>query len=320
MRTVPWYLGTVAISKNIRGFSFALLGGVGWGFSGACAQFLFSNYGADPLWISSVRMICAGAVLCVLALVIARGPCLAMWRNPRTVAQLVFFSIFGLAACQITYLFAIQNSNAGTATVIQYIGPVLVVFYLCARAHRRPTTREVIAMALVVSGTYLIATHGNPATMVLTPAGLFWALISAVTYAMYSLIPRRLMLHYGSVPVVAGGLLVGGIVFSVGVQSWTVDPGFDAMGYLMLFVGLVFFGTIVGFTLYFQAVKDIGAAKTGLIASIETVSATLFAVLWLGTAFSWIDIVGFVFIMATVFVLAKHPGDGDIKSAADDQD
>ena len=168
MRTVPWYLGTVAISKNIRGFSFALLGGVGWGFSGACAQFLFSNYGADPLWISSVRMICAGAELCVLALVIARGPFLAMWRNPRTVAQLVFFSIFGLAACQITYLFAIQNSNAGTATVIQYIGPVLVVFYLCARAHRRPTTREVIAMALVVSGTYLIATHGNPATMVLT--------------------------------------------------------------------------------------------------------------------------------------------------------
>lgn len=78
MRTVPWYLGTVAISKNIRGFSFALLGGVGWGFSGACAQFLFSNYGADPLWISSVRMICAGAVLCVLALVIARGPFLAM--------------------------------------------------------------------------------------------------------------------------------------------------------------------------------------------------------------------------------------------------
>lgn len=217
------------------------------------------------------------------------------------------------AACQITYLFAIQNSNAGTATVIQYIGPVLVVLYLCAKGHRAPSKREVLAIILVVGGTYLLATHGNPATMVLTPAGLFWALISAVTYAMYSLIPRRLMLHYGSVPIVAGGLLLGGIIFSVGIQSWTVNPGFDLSGWLLLFVGLVFFGTIVGFTLYFQAVKDIGAAKTGLVASIETVSATLFAVLWLGTAFSWIDIVGFIFIMATVFVLAKHPGDGDLK-------
>lgn len=308
-----WYFNAVVISKNIRGFAFALLGGVGWGFSGACAQFLFANYNADPLWISSVRMLGAGVVLCVLALLIARGPFLAMWRNPRTVASLAFFSVFGLAACQITYLFAIQNSNAGTATVIQYIGPVLVVLYLCVKGHRAPSRREILAVLLVISGTYLLATHGNPATMVLTPAGLFWALISAVTYAMYSLIPRRLMLRYGSVPIVAGGLLLGGIIFSIGIQSWTVDPGLDLSGWLFLLVGLVFFGTIVGFTLYFQAVKDIGAAKTGLVASIETVSATLFAVLWLGTAFSWIDIVGFVFIMATVFVLAKHPGDGDIE-------
>ena len=70
-------------------------------------------------------------------------------------------------------------------------------------------------------------------------------------------------------------------------------------------MGLVFLGTVVGFTLYFQAVQDIGAAKTSLIASVETVSATVFAVVWLGTSFIWIDIVGFVCIMATVFILAK---------------
>lgn len=192
--------------------------------------------------------------------------------------------------------------------------PVLVVLYLCIRSHRRPLKREVLAIALVMMGTFLVATHGNPNSLALTPAGLFWSLVSAVTYAMYTLIPRRLMLHYGSVPVVAGALLIGGIMLSLVLQSWTVNPGFDFSGWLLLFLGLVLFGTIIGFTLYFQAVKDIGATKTGIVASIETVSATLFAVLWLGTSFSWIDIVGFVFIMATVFVLAKHPGDGDIKS------
>ena len=305
-------LFAVTFNKNIRGVVFALIGGIGWGFSGACAQFLFTYYDANPLWISSVRMICAGVVLSLFALIVYRGPFLALWKRPSTVAQLVVVAIFGIAACQLTYLLAIQNSNAGTATVIQYIGPVLVVFYLCIRTHRAPTVREIAAMALVISGTFLLATHGNPTTMVLSPAGLFWGIVSAFTYAMYTLIPRKLMLHFGSVPVVAGGLLLGGIILSVGIQSWTVDPGFDVRGWAMLLVGLVFFGTIVGFTLFFQAIKDIGAAKSGLISSIETVSATLFAVLWLGTAFTWIDILGFVFIMATVFVLAKHPGDGDL--------
>ena len=307
-------LCAMTISKNIRGFCFALLGGISWGFSGACAQYLFHHYNVDPLWVSSVRMLCAGIVLCAFALAIARGPFLAMWRNRNTVGSLVIFSVFGLASCQITYLLAIQHSNAGTATVIQYIAPVLVVLYLCIRSHRRPLKREVLAIALVMMGTFLVATHGNPNSLALTPAGLFWSLASAVTYAMYTLIPRRLMLHYGSVPVVAGALLIGGIMLSLVLQSWTVNPGFDFSGWLLLFFGLVLFGTIIGFTLYFQAVKDIGATKTGIVASIETVSATLFAVLWLGTSFSWIDIVGFVFIMATVFVLAKHPGDGDIKS------
>ena len=305
-------LFAVTFNKNIRGVVFALIGGIGWGFSGACAQFLFTYYDANPLWISSVRMICAGVVLSLFALIAYRGPFLALWKRPSTVAQLVVVAIFGITACQLTYLLAIQNSNAGTATVIQYIGPVLVVFYLCIRTHRAPTVREIAAMALVISGTFLLATHGNPTTMVLSPAGLFWGIVSAFTYAMYTLIPRKLMLHFGSVPVVAGGLLLGGIILSVGIQSWTVDPGFDMRGWAMLLVGLVFFGTIVGFTLFFQAIKDIGAAKSGLISSIETVSATLFAVLWLGTAFTWIDILGFVFIMATVFVLAKHPGDGDL--------
>lgn len=239
---------------------------------------------------------------------------MALWKSPQYLVRLIIFSIFGLAFCQITYLLTIQYSNAGTATIIQYIGPVLTVFYLCFLARRFPTKRENLALVCVIIGVFLLATHGNPAVMVLSPEALFWGLVSAFAYMLYSLLPRKLMFRFGSVPVVAAALLIDGIAFTLALQSWTKIPTMDASGYVVLFVGLVFFGTVVGFSLFFQAVKDIGAAKSGLMASIETVSATAFAVLWLGTSFAWIDIVGFVFIMATVFILAKHPGDPDMKS------
>lgn len=299
-------------TKNIRGIIFALLSGISWGFSGACAQYLFATYGVDPLWVSSVRMLSAGVILSGFALIGFRIPFVSLWKNPRVLAKMVLFAICGLAFCQITYLLAIQYSNAGTATIIQYVGPVLTVFFLCFLAHRLPTKRELLALVCVVVGVFLLATHGNPTVMVLSPEALFWGLVSAFAYMIYSLLPRRLMFHYGSVPVVASALLIGGIVFSILLQSWAHIPPMEPSGFIVLFVGLVFFGTVVGFSLFFQSINDIGAAKAGLMASIETVSATAFAVLWLGTSFVWIDIVGFIFIVATVFVLAKHPGDPDM--------
>lgn len=299
-------------TKNIRGIIFALLSGISWGFSGACAQYLFGTYGVDPLWVSSVRMLSAGVILSAFALIGFRIPFVSLWKNPRVLAKMVLFAICGLAFCQITYLLAIQYSNAGTATIIQYVGPVLTVFFLCFLAHRLPTKRELLALVCVVVGVFLLATHGNPTVMVLSPEALFWGLVSAFAYMIYSLLPRRLMFYYGSVPVVASALLIGGIVFSILLQSWAHIPPMEPLGFIVLFVGLVFFGTVVGFSLFFQSINDIGAAKAGLMASIETVSATVFAVLWLGTSFVWIDIVGFIFIVATVFVLAKHPGDPDI--------
>lgn len=300
-------------TKNIRGIIFALLSGISWGFSGACAQYLFSHYGLDPLWVSSVRMLSAGILLSVVALVTFREPYLAIWKTPSVLARMVVFAIAGLAFCQMTYLLAIQYSNAGTATIIQYIGPVLTVFFLCALARRLPTLREWLALICVVVGVFLLATHGNPAVMVLSPEALFWGLVSALAYMVYSLLPRRLMFRFGSVPVVAAALLIDGVVFSILLQSWSNIPAMGPSGFVVLFVGLVFFGTVVGFTLFFQSINDIGAAKAGLMASIETVSATVFAVVWLGTSFVWIDIVGFVFIIATVFILAKHPGDADMQ-------
>ena len=97
------------------------------------------------------------------------GPFLQLWKNPHTLGRMVVFAIFGLAFCQITYLLAIQYSNAGTATIIQYAGPVLTVFFLCFLARRLPTKRELLALVCVVVGVFLLATHGNPAVMVLSP-------------------------------------------------------------------------------------------------------------------------------------------------------
>ena len=261
-------------------------------------------------------MMCAGAVLTAYLLATRNGALRALWRDRRSVMRLALFALAGLTLCRATYLLAIQHSNAGTATVLQYVGPVLIVAASCFAGRRLPSVREACAVAFVVAGTFLLATHGDPSTMALSPEGMFWGLSAAAAVALYSLLPGSLMKRYGSIPVVGSGLLLGGVVLYLATGAWDRAPDLDAAGLLAMYGGLTGVGTLLGFTAYLAAINRIGAAKASLVASVETVSATAFAALWLHTAFAPMDFLGFAFIMATVFLLAR-PGGADAAPDAD---
>lgn len=292
------------MSRSLRGAVCTMTGAVLWGFSGACGQYLFTNYQVDPSWLTSVRMMTAGIILTLFIFVKQREHALGIWHNRRDAIQVVIFAIFGLLFCQYAYLTAISYSNAGTATVLQYLGLVLIMVTVCLRMRRLPTGREAAAVILAVLGTFLLATHGNLSTMVLTEKGLFWGLISAVSLACYTLLPAGIIPRWGSMVVTGYGMLIGGTVLACAIRIWQITVSLDAGGWLAV-GGVAIAGTLVAYTLYLQGVGDIGPVKASMLASIEPVSATLLAVFWLGSSFEMMDLAGFVCIMATVFLLVR---------------
>ena len=52
-------------AKLWRGIVCTLVGGIGWGFSGACGQYLFTYQDVRPDWLTVVRMVIAGILLCM---------------------------------------------------------------------------------------------------------------------------------------------------------------------------------------------------------------------------------------------------------------
>lgn len=293
------------MNRDVRGVLFTLGGGIFWGFSGACGQYLFTNYHVDSGWLTNVRLLCAGVVLVLLSLLKDRERSLGIWKNKRDRLQLILFAIFGLLFSQYTYLTAIAYSNAGTATVLQYLGPVLIMALVCIWGRRLPDKKEITAIILAVLGTFLLATHGDPSSMVLSPKGLTWGLLTAVSLACYTLLPAGLIPRWGSLVVTGYGMLIGGVVLGIGQRVWTIPVNLDGKGYLAL-AGVVVVGTIFAYTMYLQGVGDIGAVRASMLSSVEPVSATLFSVFWLHTDFQIIDLAGFVCIMTTVFLLAKR--------------
>lgn len=124
------------MNRNFRGTICTMTGAVLWGFSGACGQYLFTNYQVDSGWLTAVRMLTAGVLLTLFIFVKQRARAVGIWKNRRDAAQVVIFAICGLLFCQYAYLTAISYSNAGTATVLQYLGPVLIMILVCLRMRR----------------------------------------------------------------------------------------------------------------------------------------------------------------------------------------
>lgn len=285
----------------MRGALLTMAGGIFWGFSGTCGQFLMQTKGLTPNWLVPIRLMAAGLILLAVCYLSEGKKILRIWK--KDAAGILVFGICGMSMCQYTYFAAIRVSNAGTATVLQYIGPVLILIYISLQKMQLPRRNELAAIGLAVLGTFFLATHGNPQSMVLSEEALFWGLLSALALAVYTVQPGRLLKEYGSAVVTAWGMLIGGALLCVLFRPWSIGVEVDATVVLGMAV-IVVVGTIVAFTCYMEGIRCVGPKKGSLFASVEPVAATVFSVLWMHADFGLMDFVGFLCIISTIFLLA----------------
>jgi drug/metabolite transporter (DMT)-like permease len=287
-----------------RGSILTISGGILWGISGTCGQYLLQVKGLDSDWLVPVRLLCAGILLLFLCYIKQGKQIFAPWKSKKDGADLLIFGMVGMSMCQYTYFTAIGYSNAGTATVLQYIGPVLIMLYVSARAGKIPGRYELLAAVLAMAGTFLLATHGKPGNLVISDKALFWGLCSAAALAVYTTQPGRLLKKYGSMVIAGWGMLIGGILLSLIFRPWEKHLFLDTQAVFgMIFI--ILFGTVTAFVFYLEGVNRVGPKKGSLLASVEPVSATIFSVLFMGISFGMLDLLGFACIISTIFLLTS---------------
>lgn len=291
-------------SRVMRGTISAGIGGVFWGFSGTCGQYLFSECGVSSLWVTCLRLLSAGVLMTLLAVVKHRRDLIDIWKDPKDVTLLLLFGIFGLMFCQYSYLNGIAHSNAATTTVLQQLSLVIVMLISCLQMRRFPQKLQVLALILAFFGTFMISTGGRLDQMILSPAALFWGFASAFAAAAYNLLSKRLLMRWSREAVCGIGMIFGGIILSAYAKLWTYSFSLPLAGWLA-FGCIVIFGTVVAFSFFLKGVRDAGPVRASMMGVTEPVAAAVFSALWLGTSFSTAELIGFAAIFVTMFLLAK---------------
>ena len=289
---------------KVKGIVLTLVGGIFWGVGGSCGQFLFENKEVTSGLLVPIRLFASGLLILVLQL-IRKEKIFDVWKEKRDAAETLLFALFGMMLCQYSYFTTIQYSNAGTATVLQYTGPAMILVYLCIKAKRRPKAYEIAALIFSCGGVFVLATHGDISSLALPPEALFWGIIAAVTLVVYNLQPIRIIAKFSTLTVMGWGMTIGGIVLTAVMRPWKVSAVWDGeTAAALLFI--ILFGTIAAFYCYLTGVRLVGAANASLLACIEPIAATIVAAAWLMVRFTPIDLVGFALTITAVMIISVY--------------
>jgi drug/metabolite transporter (DMT)-like permease len=277
-----------------------LLAAACWALAAVVAKAAFGR-GVPP-----VRMAEARAAVALAAL----APLLA-WRRPGLLrpppGTLVALAAFGVCVAAVNYCYylAIDHLAVGVAIALQYTGPSLLLAAVALWSRRAPALPAWLAAAATLAGALLVsrAVEGLGAVDLV---GLAAGLGAALSFSLY-LVSAERAAAAGAAPatVLLWGFVVAVAVWAVAAPWWgwpvaaLRDPLVVAA---VLGVGLV--GTLLPFLLTVGAVRVIGAAPAGIVATFEPVCAATLAWLLLGQRLDAAQVAGGVLVVGGV-VLAQ---------------
>lgn len=193
-----------------KGMFNVLVAAVLWGSSGVCAQYIMEQSQMSSPFLTMTRLIFAGMILLMLSFVHG-DKIFSAFKNRQDALSLLLFSILGALTVQLTFLLTIEKSNAATATVLQFLSPTIIVAWFALVRKARPGVLVLTAILTSLVGTFLLVTHGNPTSLSISPAALFWGIASAFAAAFYTTYPSTLIARYGTLPIVGWSMLIGGL-------------------------------------------------------------------------------------------------------------
>ncbi|ROR28164.1 threonine/homoserine efflux transporter RhtA [Mobilisporobacter senegalensis] len=291
------------MQHRLKGILLVIIGSMLWGISGTVAQYLFQQKGFTPEWLVVIRLLISGILLLSYALLSGNKDMWKIWTMKSSVIGLIFFSILGMLGSQYTYFAAIKHGNAATATILQYLSPVLITIYLGIRTRKIPGPNEIAAIILAMLGTFFIITKGNIHSLSISKAALFWGISSAVAASVYTLQPRSLLSKWGSTIIVGWGMLIGGIFFSFIHSPWDFTGHWSVTSILgVIFV--VLFGTLIAFYCYLESLKYIKPTESSILSSAEPLSAAILSIVWLHNPLGVWQWLGTICIIVTIIILS----------------
>lgn len=282
-----------------RGYAYVILAALLWGVSGSSAKFLF-NSGVTPYQVVQLRLTLAALIL--LGWLAIRNPALLRIAR-RDIWYFALFGAVGMGACQFTYLFAISKIKVAAAILLQYLAPSFIAVHAVVFARDRLSASTVLALAGATIGCYLVVGAYDLQLLSLNLVGVLSGILSAVTFAWYSIHGEYGMRRYNPWTVLFYALLFAALVWNI------LHPPLEAFFHRysavewgwVLYIGIL--GTLLPFGLYLEGVNLIRSTRASITAILEPITAGVVSYVFLKETMAPLQIAGGLLVIGSIVLL-----------------
>ena len=188
---------------------------------------------------------------------------------------------------------AYRQLNVSLATLIYYVGPILVLLFSPLLFREKLNSRKITSVVFVAVG--LVCISGSIALRGMSMRGLLTAAVSALFYAAVIIFNKRIT-NTGGLQTAALELDIAFVIVLI-YMMLTVGLPHPAVSDIpwIAVIGLV--NTGLAYLLYFSGLQKLPAQSAALISYVDPVSALVFSALFLHETMTPVQILGAVLII-----------------------
>ncbi len=290
-----------------KGYLLVFLSGILWGTIGLFVKWM-STLGSTPAFTSFCRMAFALPILLVLTLIKYVPQSFILDQSSLRVCALM--GLICQAAYNFLYSFAVELLGVSMSAVLLYISPVFTSVLSYFIFSEKISWQKTLALLVNIAGCVLTVTGGQLNNLSLSLTGLLFGLGAALCYSFSAIIGRFATARCNPYVASTYNFFFATLFLLLFTQPFKNMGGQINPLLLLAGFGFALIPTAVTYLFYFTGLKKIKeTSRVPVLASVETVAATLLGILAFGESIGLINWIGIFLVCGSILLmnLKKKP-------------
>ena len=280
---------------------------------GGVAAKVLRSADMDAFRLTQIRT--TGAALILITFAVLKGKS-QLYARKDELKDLIIFGTVGVAAVTSFYFFALKYLYVSVALIIEFTASIWIVLYLRFVKKKQVSPIMWVGIACAFSGLFLLSQIWTGTT--LHPLGVAVAFADAFALAIYFLFADRLSQTRTSLSLMAWGLGVAAVFWSLVLPWWNFPfeyltntyslegnlSNYSAPGWALV-LWIIIVGTVIPYLLTVTGIRELSASTGSVIGMIEPLFAGAIAWWLLSEAFNTTQLIGCAVLLGGIYLADK---------------